>query len=320
MNVPRTTAEQWAVLAAIVDAGGFSQAAKALHRSQSAISYSVAQLQQAVGLPLLRIEGRRARLTPAGEALLRRSRLAVDQLRQLESVARSLAGGWESELSLVVDAAYPQQRLFAVLAELREACGETTVNLTDAVLSGAEEAITAGSADVVVTTRVPSGVLGDWLMDVPMVAVAAPSHPLLRTGGPLEAADLASHAQVVVRDSGRAQPRDEGWLGARQRWTVSSVEASLAAVRAGLAFAWLPAHRVDPLLATGELRALPLQAGATRLLALYVVLVKGEAAGPAARTAVELLQRHVPAVEAGGDGADTRRKEGRRAAARKEQQ
>ena len=68
--------------------------------------------------------------------------------------------------------------LLGVLAELRASCPHTTLSLADAVLSGAEEAITEGRADVVVTTRVPQGFLGDWLMDVAMIAVASPVHPL----------------------------------------------------------------------------------------------------------------------------------------------
>jgi len=41
MNIPRTTLEQWRVLQAIVEYGGFAQAAEALHRSQSSISYTI---------------------------------------------------------------------------------------------------------------------------------------------------------------------------------------------------------------------------------------------------------------------------------------
>ena len=294
-NRPRTTPEQWRILAEVVDQGGFAQAATALHRSQSAVSYSMTQLQEALGVRLLEIRGRKAALTPAGLELLRRSRQVIDQFAQLEALARSLQQGWEGELRLVVDASFPEQRLLSMLAELRRSCPHTTLGLADAVLSGAEEAILEGEADLVVTTRVPSGALGDWLMDVPMLAVATPDHPLHRLGRSLSLDDLVSHTQVVVRDSGRRHPRDEGWLGARDRWTVSSVEASVATVRAGLAYAWLPAHRVESLLAQGALKMLPLQAGATRKLSLYAVLVKGEAAGPAARMALELLQRHLPA-------------------------
>ena len=52
-SLPKTSLEHWSIFAAVVDHGGFSQAAAALNRSQSAVSYSVARLQEAMGLPLL---------------------------------------------------------------------------------------------------------------------------------------------------------------------------------------------------------------------------------------------------------------------------
>jgi DNA-binding transcriptional LysR family regulator len=97
-----------------------------------------------------------------------------------------------------------------------------------------------------------------------------------------------------VRDSGVKHPRDEGWLGAERRCTVSSLEASLAMVKAGLGFAWLPEHLISEALAQRSLRALPLEMGGSRPLPLHLVLVRPESAGPAARAAVELFQRHRP--------------------------
>jgi DNA-binding transcriptional LysR family regulator len=293
MTQLRSSVDQWQVLAAVVDEGGFAQAAARLHRSQSAISYALAQLQDSLGVRLLEMQGRRAVLTPIGTELLRRSRVVVEQFARLESLARAIDKGWESELRLVVDAAFPQQRLLGLLAELSVSCPHTTISLADAVLSGAEDAITEGLADVVVTSRVPQGFAGDWLMDVEMVAVAAPSHPLHALQRALSLDDLVLHTQVVVRDSGR-HPRDEGWLGAQLRWTVASLEASHAAVRAGLAYAWLPAHLIADDIAASKLKPLQLAAGGSRRMALYAVLVRGETAGPAARQALELLQRHSP--------------------------
>lgn len=287
----RSSLHQWQVLAAVVDAGGFAQAASRLNRSQAAVSYSLAQLQAALGVRLLEMQGRRAELTPHGRELLRRSRAIVDQFARLESLARAMDSGWESELKLVVDASFPQSKLLDVLADLSGSCPNTTVSLSDAVLSGADEAITSGSADVVITTRVPAGVLGDWLMDVTMVAVAAPAHPLHQLQRPLTLDDLALHTQVVVRDSGRLQPRDEGWLGATHRWTVASIEASRAAVLAGLAYAWLPSHMIASDIDQGRLQPLQLTAGGLRHMSLHVVLVKGETAGPAARHARALMLR-----------------------------
>jgi DNA-binding transcriptional LysR family regulator len=291
-DLPKTTLEQWALLALVLDQGGFAQAAAAAHRSQSTLSYSLRRLQEQLGLRLLEIQGRRAVLTPAGAALLERARHLLREMAALEQLANSLGQGWEPELRLVVDAAFPGDLLLRILAELKAACGETRLSLTDAVLSGAEENITAGTADLVVTTRVPGGALGDFLLEVEFVAVARHDHPLLREGRALTVEDLMPHTQAVIRDSGTAQPRDEGWLGSVHRWTVSSLEASVAAVAAGLAFAWLPAHAIAPRLASGELRPLPLVAGQRRRQALYVVLVNSASAGPAARLALELFQRH----------------------------
>jgi DNA-binding transcriptional LysR family regulator len=89
-------------------------------------------------------------------------------------------------------------------------------------------------------------------------------------------------------------PRDEGWLGAERRFTVSSMEASLAIVTAGLAFAWLPEHLVAPTIAAGAARALPLVSGATRIVPLSLVLVHASIAGPAAREAAQSFFRHRP--------------------------
>ena len=298
MSLPRTTLEQWAVLAAVIDRGGFAAAAAALHRSQSAVSYAVNRLQAAVQVPLLQIQGRRAVLTEHGHTLLRRARPLLQELATLEELAGSLQRGWESQLQLVVDVSYPRERLLRIVAELGAACPHTQLQLADAVLSGAEEAITDRSADVVITTRVPAGHLGDLLLEVPFVAVAAPGHGLLRLQRPLDVADLAHFTQVVVRDSGVRAPRDEGWLGAQRRFTVSSMEASLAMVSAGLAFAWLPEHLVAAALAAGQVRALPLATGAKRQVSLYLVLVHAQVAGPAAREAAHSFVRHSPLTRA----------------------
>jgi DNA-binding transcriptional LysR family regulator len=99
---------------------------------------------------------------------------------------------------------------------------------------------------------------------------------------------------VVVRDSGRKEPRDEGWLGAERRYTVSSMDASLAIVSAGLGFAWLPEHLVAAALAAGTVRELPLERGARRHVAMYLVLVHAQVAGPAALEAARSFMRHVP--------------------------
>ena len=291
--VAKTSLEQWAVLAAVVDQGGFAQAAAAVRRSQSAVSYAVARLQEALELPLLVIEGRKAVLTPHGETLLKRARALLRDAETLELLARNLKEGWKPELYLVVDAAFPRDCLLSIIAELQHLCPKTQIRLSDAVMSGAEDAITDGSADIVVTTRVPPGFLGEWLLDVTFVAVARPDHALFQIDHVLTTDDLVRYVQAVVRDSGLKHPRDEGWLGAERRCTVSSMEASLATIQAGLAYAWLPQHVIEEPLRHGALRALPLASGASRSVPLHLVLIRPELAGPATRAAVECFQRNV---------------------------
>lgn len=303
LRLPRTTPEQWVALAAVVDHGGYQGAAEALHRSASALNYQVARLQEALGTALLEVQGRRAVLTAHGAVLLKRARGMLGELDAIEDLARSLRAGFEPELRLVVDAAYPRARLLTALAELQASCPQTRLELADAVLSGAEDAILDGSADVVVTTRVPPGVLGDWLYEATFVAVAAPTHALHALGRAVTPHDLARHTQVVLRDSGTRAPRDEGFLGADVRWTVGSLEASRAAVEAGLAYAWLPEHAIGDAFASGRLRRLELETGATRRVPLYLVLVRGADAGPAARVASEVLHRQsLLAENAAGPG------------------
>jgi len=142
-----------------------------------------------------------------------------------------------------------------------------------------------------VTSRIPPGFLGDWLRDVAFVAVARPDHALFQLDRELTTDDLVRHVQAVVRDSGTANPRDDGWLGAERRFTVSSMEASLATILAGLSYAWLPEHMLAEQLQSGALRRLPLVTGGTREVSLYIVLPHAEFVGPATRAAVAAFHR-----------------------------
>lgn len=289
MSVPRTTLEQWQVLKAIIDRGGFAQAAVALHRSQSSVSYMVARLQEQLGVDLLVIEGRKARLTDAGKILLNTATDLLADANGLEALAASLAKGWEPEVRLAVDVAFPKPLLLAALRSFTQRHPQTRLQLREVVLSGADDALHDHSADVVIGTRVPSGYLGDLLLDVEFVAVAHPDHVLHQLGRELEADDLARHLQIVLRDSGQRHPRDEGWLGAAQRWTVTGMETSAATVASGLGFAWLPRHLIQPRLDDGTLLPLPLHQGRSRRVPLYLIFGSASSAGPAARQLAQEL-------------------------------
>lgn len=281
MTHPRVTLDQWRTLAAVVDHGGFAQAAEHLHRSQSSVSYTVAKLQEQLGMQLLVMEGRRAQLTRTGTLLLNRGRQLVEEALRLERLAHSVGSGWEPVVRLVVDAAFPGDLLMAALKAFEPLSRGSRVQLNEVVLSGADEALVEGEANLVIGSTLPPGFLGDTLVQIEFVAVAHPQHTLHRLGRALTQADLKRELHVVIRDSGHRQPRDSGWLGGEQRWTVTHLDTAVAAVRSGLGFGWLPLHQVRHLLEEGTLVPLPLREGGRYRSQLYLIPGQPEAPGPA---------------------------------------
>jgi LysR family transcriptional regulator, carnitine catabolism transcriptional activator len=73
----------------VVDEGGFTRAARALHVSQPSLSAGVATLERELGEPLFHRLGRRVTLTSAGEALLAPARRL---LREADAVRDAVAG------------------------------------------------------------------------------------------------------------------------------------------------------------------------------------------------------------------------------------
>ena len=290
MKAPRVTLDQWRTLQAVVDHSGFAQAAEVLHRSQSSVSYTVARMQEQLGVPLLRIDGRKAVLTEAGEVLLRRSRQLVKQASQLEDLAHYMEQGWEAEVRLVVDAAYPNARLVRALSAFIPQSRGCRVRLREEVLSGVEEVLLEGTADLAITGLNIAGYLGTELCSIEFVAVAHPDHALHRLQRELTFQDLESQMQVVIRDSGRTQPRDVGWLGAEQRWTVGSLPTAASFVSSGLGFAWLPRHLIERELREGLLKPLPLAQGGTRNPSFSLYANKEKPLGPATQILVELIK------------------------------
>lgn len=293
MKTSRISIEQWRTLQAVVDNGGFAQAAEKLHRSQSSISYSVAKLQEQLGMPVFEIEGRKAQLTRSGEALLRRSRHLVQQAQELENFARSLEQGWESQVNLVVDTAFPTNKLMRALRRFEPLSQGCRVQLREVVLSGAEDALEEGRADLAICAHVPAHFLGEPLLEIDFIAVTQPQHPLQHLNRKVTVSDLTGELQVVIQDSGLRYSKNIGWLGAEHRWSVSSVETAVAAVSEGLGYAWLPMHRIAEMLETNLLKPLPLELGGHYKAALYIVHGRNQESGPGTHLLAKLLQQEV---------------------------
>jgi DNA-binding transcriptional LysR family regulator len=289
---PRISLEQWRSLLAVVDAGGYAQAAAVLHKSQSAVTYAVQKMESLLGVKIFEVIGRKAHLTATGQVLYRRAKALLDEAGALEGAAGSLAAGWEPELKLAVEIVFPTWLLLECLNRFAKERPDTRIELYETVLSGTEELLLERRVDFVIGSTVPAGFAGDRLMPVRFIAAAHPDHPLHRLGRELTLQDLRKHRHLVIRDSG-SQRSGGTWLGAEQIWTCSQKATSIHAATLGLGFAWFPEDTIRSELANGTLAALPLREGGERWADLYLVFADRDYAGPGARRLAEIIHGSV---------------------------
>src|SRR5277367_4243310 len=260
---PRISLEQWRSLLAVVDAGGYAQAAEVLHKSQSAVTYAVQKMEGLLGVKVFEVVGRKAHLTPTGQVLYRRAKALLEEAGALEAAAGNLAAGWEPELALAVEIIFPTWLLLQCFARFAEERPQTRIELYESVLSGTEEALLQRRVDLAICSQVPPGFAGDPLMRLRFIAAAHPQHPLHQLRRELTLQDLREHRHLIIRDTG-SQRRSGSWLGAEHIWTVSSKATSIHAAVMGLGFAWFPEETIRGELDRGELKALTLREGGER--------------------------------------------------------
>lgn len=287
MNLPKITLEQWAAFKAVVEEGSFARAAEALNKSQSTVSYALARLEEQLPVAVFQRDGRKAELTEAGKVLYRQACYFLEQAGELERAAQYLARGWEAEVTLGVDAATPMERLLNALKRFSDQHPQTRLRLLETTLSGTAETLLQRSADIALIGQPPPGFLGTPCCQVRMLAVASPTHPLFALGRDITESELSRHRQIVLRDTGTRRQIDVGWLCSEQRLTVTHPSTSLAAVQAGLGFAFLFEDCLHQALRDGSVKPLPLVGGAERRATLNLVLRERESAGPATQAVAE---------------------------------
>src|SRR3954465_15096424 len=122
------------VLDAIDRKGSFAAAADELHRVPSAITYSVRQLEDGLGVALFDRRGHRAVLTDAGKELLSEGRRLLRAAADLECRVQQVAKGWEAELRIAVDTVVGVDRLFGIVGEFYGQNSGTRVRIGHEVL------------------------------------------------------------------------------------------------------------------------------------------------------------------------------------------
>jgi DNA-binding transcriptional LysR family regulator len=289
---PKITLDQWRALLAVVDAGGYAQAAEFLHKSQSAVTYAVQKLESLLGVKVFEVMGRKAHLTPTGQVLYRRAKALLDEAGSLESAAGTLAAGWEPELRLAVEIIFPTWLLLECFARFADEHPQTRIELYESVLTGSEEMLLQCKVDLAICSQVPPGFVGDALMRLSFIAAAHPDHPLHQLGRELTLQDLRKHRHLLIRDSG-SQRRSGSRVGAEQIWTVSHKATSIHAACMGLGFAWFPEETIRNELERGLLKPLPLREGGKLSGELYLVFADRDYAGPGALRLAQIIREGV---------------------------
>jgi DNA-binding transcriptional LysR family regulator len=186
-------------LIAVADAGGFRKAAADLRLSQSAVSQHIRRLERAVGKPVVEPDGRGARLTPAGVALLAEARKIVaahdEALVRLGAAAQAPA---EFVIGTTDHAA--EHILPPVVAALAEASPGLEVKFRFDRTNPLNEAIDRGSVDLAVFITEASTREGAPAGSLPLVWCAAPGWTPPPAGLPLPL--IAIEAPCAIR--GRA--------------------------------------------------------------------------------------------------------------------
>lgn len=268
------------VLDAIDRKGSFAAAAGELHRVPSAITYSVRQLEEGLGVEIFDRRGHRAVLTEAGRELLDEGRRLLQAAADLECRVQQVAKGWESELRIATDTLIALEKLYGLVGEFYAQRSGTRLRLSQEVLAGTWDALASGRTDLVIGASgdAPSGssfsarVLGR----VQMTFVAAPFHPVCREPEPLPTAAVQSHRAVSIADtSRRLPPRTVGLLSGQDVLTVPSLEAKAAALVAGLGVGFVPRWVAEREAQAGTLRILAVE-GTRPEADLYVAWRAGE--------------------------------------------
>ncbi|MCL6483686.1 MAG: LysR family transcriptional regulator, partial [Janthinobacterium lividum] len=140
--------DQLRVFVAVIDAGGFAHAARQLHRTQSVISYTIANLEEQLNVVLLDRAKRKPTLTDAGKALLADARAVALKVDGMRARAKALAGGLEAEVSVVVDVMFPTCVLVRVLEAFQAQFPTVALRLRIEAMGAVAQLVMDGSCHI----------------------------------------------------------------------------------------------------------------------------------------------------------------------------
>ncbi|WP_328500715.1 LysR family transcriptional regulator [Streptomyces sp. NBC_00457] len=188
---------------AIVEHGGFTHAARALHVAQPSLSRAIGNLERELGVTLFHRVGRNAVLSNAGEAMAHQARLVLRDMEAMRAAARSLGDGVVGRVDVAATSSSGLEPVTSIIAELRERYPGVTVSTSSAaaaaevvamVLQGRCEVGVCGSAE----RPTGQGLVAHYLRDEEFLLVLPPGTLPADTGPTVRPEDLRGMRFVVT--------------------------------------------------------------------------------------------------------------------------
>jgi DNA-binding transcriptional LysR family regulator len=243
------------ILRTLAETGTVTAAAERLFMTPSAVSQQLSALARQLGTPLLEASGRRVRLTPAAELLLRHAEAVFAQLERAEA---ELAGHLRGEVGEVrlgaFSTAIPALVVPAVEA-LREAQPGLTVSVREAEAAEAYTLLAEGEVDLALSLGAHAPTAHDpkfslFALHADPLDIALPAgHPLADEPG-LRLSQLADESWIHGHSGPWAHITTAvceaaGFVPVRSH-AAADWQAIVAMVGAGMGVALLPRMAVVP--------------------------------------------------------------------------
>lgn len=283
-NPGTPTLDQLRVFLTVVDTGSFAGAARRLGRAASVVSYSIANMEAQLGVPLFdRQLTRKPQLTEAGRAVLSEARGITNGINGLRARVRGFAQGLETELHLVLDMMLPSVRVIDALKAFRAEFPSVSLHLYMEALGAVWHMVLDRRANIGVCGPLDAELAGIQRVGIgtaDLIPVAAPDHPLARESGNLPGAGR-EHLQLVLTDrSVSIKGQGPGIIG-MQTWRVADLSAKHILLKAGLGWGYMPEPMVREDVAQGALVHLDIAECRRAPIRFYAIYRSDSPPGPA---------------------------------------
>lgn len=265
-----------AIFAAVVEAGGFSAAARQLGISTPVVSKRVSALEAALGARLLNRTTRRLSLTEQGTVFYRHCTRVVAEAEEAEAAVTYLSEAPRGLLRITAPVTFGSHQIAAALPGFLARYPEIRVEME---VSDHPVDLTEGAFDVAVriTPQPPPYLAARRLTQTRRVACAAPAY-WARHGRPKVPGDLAAHDCIVYAPHNAFNqwhfvgPQGPQTVSVQGRLRLNNTEAMLEAAIGGIGVIMLTSLTVERAIATGQLEAVlqTWDSPATDVYALYL--------------------------------------------------